>query len=73
MMRIMSVSIADDLYRRLKRTAGSRGMSRFISEAVRAKLRESESELVNEYRDAENDPERRQVVKDWDVAETEGW
>ena len=63
----------EELYRRLKMAAGSRGMSRFIAEAVREKLRDSESRLREEYQAAENDPGRQEIVKDWDAIETEGW
>lgn len=69
----MSISIEDELFRRLKRTAGSRGMSRFIAEAVREKLKESEGRLQHEYQEAAGDPERRETLEDWDAIETEGW
>jgi metal-responsive CopG/Arc/MetJ family transcriptional regulator len=72
-MKIMSVSIDEGLYRRLKIAAGNRGMSRFIAEAVREKLRDSESRLIEEYRTAQNDPDRQQIVEDWDAIEAEGW
>jgi hypothetical protein len=48
-------------------------MSRFIAEAVREKLRDSESRLIEEYRTAQNDPDRQQIVEDWDAIEAEGW
>ena len=72
-MQIMSVTMDEDLYRRLKMAAGNRGMSRFISEAVREKLRSTEGRLREEYQAAENDSERRAIVKDWDAIDTEGW
>ena len=72
-MQTMSITIDEKLYSRLKRTAGQRGMSRFIAEAVREKLRSSEDELYKEYLAAQRDNERRQVLDDWNTLETEGW
>ena len=72
-MQTMSITIDEKLYRRLKRTAGQRGMSQFIAEAVREKLRSSEDELYKEYLAAQRDDERRQVLDDWNTLETEGW
>ncbi len=72
-MQTMSITIDEKLYRRLKRTAGQRGMSRFIAEAVREKLRSSEDELYKEYVAAQRDEERGQVLDDWDALEIEGW
>jgi metal-responsive CopG/Arc/MetJ family transcriptional regulator len=69
----MSVNIDDDLYRRLKRAAGNRGMSRYIAEAVRERLRGSESQLHEEYQAAAVDPERQRIAQDWGAIETEGW
>jgi hypothetical protein len=63
----------EELYRRLKMAAGSRGMSRFIAEAVRERLRDRESRLREEYQTAEHDPDRQEIVKDWDAIGTEGW
>jgi hypothetical protein len=48
-------------------------MSRFIAEAVQEKLRDRETDLAEEYRDAQKDPERQRVVDDWAALDTEGW
>jgi metal-responsive CopG/Arc/MetJ family transcriptional regulator len=69
----MSVSMDEELYRSLKRAAGNRGMSRFIAEAVRERLRDTEKRLRDEYSEAENDLDRQEIVKDWDAVDTEGW
>ena len=63
----------EELYRSLKRAAGNRGMSRFIAEAVRERLRDTEKRLRDEYSEAENDLDRQEIVKDWDAVDTEGW
>lgn len=72
-MRTMSITIDEPLYRALKRTAGPRGMSRFIAEALREKLRGSRQLLYREYQMASQDEDRREALGDWDALETEGW
>ena len=72
-MRTMSITIDERLYRMLKRTAGPRGMSRFISRAVRGQLRGSRAKLYEEYLAASEDPDRGKTLADWDAVETEGW
>ena len=72
-MRTISVTIDEPLYRRLKRTAGPRGMSRFIAEAVLEKLDASREDLYREYQMAAQDPGRREILADWHALETESW
>ena len=72
-MKTMSVSIDDQLYHRVKQAAGPRGMSRFISEAVQAKLCSTENDLRKEYAAAERDRSRRKELADWDGVDGEGW
>ena len=69
----MSITIEEPLYRALKKTAGQRGMSRFIAEAVREKLQNSRQNLYQEYQMASQDPDRQEVLADWDGLETESW
>jgi predicted CopG family antitoxin len=72
-MRTMSITIDEQLYRTLKKTAGPRAMSRFIGEAVREKLRASRGRLYQEYRLANEDRDRNEALEDWEALETEGW
>ena len=72
-MRTMSITIDEPLYRTLKKTAGPRGMSRFIAEALLEKLRGNRQNLYREYKMASQDADRREVLEDWDELETEGW
>ena len=48
-------------------------MSRFISEAVQAKLCSTENDLRKEYAAAERDRSRRKELTDWDIVDGEGW
>ncbi len=72
-MKVMSVSVEEDLYRALKAVAGPRGMSRFIAEAVRDKLSESRRALEAEYAEAAGDRRRQEELADWDAIAGEGW
>jgi hypothetical protein len=69
----MSITVDEDLYRDLKRTAGPRGMSKFIADSVRRRLRSAQTSLYEEYLDASKDKDRQQVIEDWETTETEGW
>ena len=73
MSRTMSVSIDETLYHQLKRNAGPRGMSRFIAEALREKLHGGSDHLRREYVAAGKDKARREVLRDWDSLDAEGW
>lgn len=72
-LRTMSVVIPEDLYLELKKAAGPRCMSRFISDAVRQRLRRKRPRLEDEYAAAEKDRRRQQELKDWDAISGEGW
>ncbi|MBI5816486.1 MAG: hypothetical protein HZB29_12845 [Nitrospinae bacterium] len=72
-MKTMSVSIDEGLYKQLKQAAGQRGMSGFITEAVREKLGGKQKSLLDEYKAASRDHKRKAVEKDWAAIETEGW
>ena len=72
-MKTISVSIDEGLYRVLKFAAGPRGMSRFIANAVREKLAESQDSLYQSYREASGDRQRVQEVAEWDGIDGESW
>ena len=71
--RTMSIVMQEDLYRELKKVAGPRGMSRFISDAVRTRLRRKRPRLEEEYASAERDRRRQRELKDWDAISGERW
>ena len=72
-MKTMSITIDEQLYSLLKRTAGPRGMSQFISRVLREKLRSTQKSLYREYLAAKEDRDRQKVLSDWDALENEGW
>ena len=72
-LRTMSITIDEELYRTLKKSAGPRGMSRLISEALREKLGGRRQDLYREYLAARADSEREQELSEWDVTQVEGW
>jgi len=71
MTKTMSVTIDRDLHHLLKRTAGPRGMSRLISEALRERLLSSRNNLYREYLAASKDRQRVEALKDWDALDTD--
>ncbi len=67
----MTISIPDDLILSLHSEISKRGISRFISEAIRKALREKEIEeertLDAAYEAANKDADRLETIKDWDA------
>jgi post-segregation antitoxin (ccd killing protein) len=69
----LNITIDEDLHERLKRELPPKGMSRFINEAIRARLRPSREALDEAYRAAACEQWRRSEVDDWSVTEVEDW
>ena len=72
-MRTISITISDDLYYSLKHSVSSRGISKFVSEAVKEKLSQKEDALYQAYLEGSKDEEREKELKEWDVLNVEGW
>lgn len=72
-MKTLSVTLADDLYNRIKHTVPSRRVSKFVSEAVEVKLKEQTDDLYKAYLAASQDGDREAILKDWDTINTESW
>jgi hypothetical protein len=72
-MKTMSITIDEQLYGTLKRAAGPRGMSRFITHALQEKLRPKRQSLYREYVAAQKDKERQEVLRDWASLDTYDW
>ena len=66
----MTFSIPEDLVLQLHLHVGKRGLSRFISTAIRKALIEEEIQEENEldkaYEEANKDPTRLEALKDWE-------
>ncbi|MDF3033422.1 MAG: hypothetical protein K0R76_376 [Alphaproteobacteria bacterium] len=72
-MKTLSVTLADKLYDRIKHTVPPRQISKFVSEAVEIKLEEQANELYKAYTLAAQDPDREEVLRDWDAIDIDSW
>lgn len=74
----ITFSIPDDLKSILYAHVGNRGLSRFISEAIRQALKQEqlnkEEELDAAYEAANRDSSRLEILQDWNALdETSSW
>ena len=69
----LNITMDADLYDRLKRELPAKGISRFINDAVRARLHPDRRTLDTAYKAARKEAWRKELVEEWDVTETEGW
>jgi Arc/MetJ family transcription regulator len=68
----LNITIDEDVHQRLKRELPAKGISRFINNAVRARLRPSREALDEAYAAAAREPWRTEA-RDWTPTDTEGW
>jgi hypothetical protein len=69
----LNITIDEDVHERLKRELPAKGISRFINEAIRSRLRPSRKALDAAYRSAAREPWRQAEARDWEATDTEGW
>ena len=69
----LNITIDEDVHERLKRDLPPKGISRFINEALRARLRPSRDELDAAYRTAAREKWRRSEAREWRRTDVEGW
>lgn len=69
----LNITMEEDLYRRLKKELPPKGISAFIAEAVRARLRPDRRTLEAAYKAAARERWRRGVSADWRATEGEAW
>jgi hypothetical protein len=69
----LNITMDADLYDRLKQELPAKGISRFINDAVRARLQPDRRTLDTAYKAARKEAWRKELAEEWDVAETEGW
>jgi Arc/MetJ family transcription regulator len=69
----VSITLDEDLHARLRRAAGPRGVRRFVEQTLRERLSPRGQALYREYLAASRDPDRLEVLEDWDALETEAW
>jgi len=69
----LNITIDKDVHERLKRELPAKGISRFINEAVRARLRPSREALDDAYRAAARERWRQSEAREWNATDIEGW
>lgn len=69
----LNITIDEDVHERLKRELPAKGISRFINDAVRARLRPSREVLDDAYKTAVRESWRILEACDWEITDTEGW
>ncbi len=69
----LNITIDEDVHERLKRELPAKGISRFINEAVRARLRPSRAALDDAYKAAARERWRQPAAREWRTTDTEGW
>lgn len=69
----LNITIDEDVHERLKRELPSKGISRFINDAVRARLRPSGDVLDEAYKKAARERWRHTEAREWQATDVEGW
>jgi hypothetical protein len=69
----LNITIDEDVHDRLKRELPAKGISRFINDAIRARLRPSRKALDDAYKAAAQEQWRRAGARDWAVTDVEDW
>jgi hypothetical protein len=69
----LNITIDEDVHERLKRELPAKRMSRFINEAIRARLRPSRTALDEAYKAAAREEWRRTEARDWRATDVEDW
>lgn len=65
-MKTLSITVNDYLYDDLKHTVAPRQISKFVSEAIEARLKKQRDELIQAYKEASQDAAREAELGDWD-------
>ncbi len=69
----VTFSIPIETQQLLQSLIGRRKMSSFVAKALDKALLEKIEVLKKAYIEAEKDPSRKEIIKDWMHAEIEGW
>jgi hypothetical protein len=69
----LNITIDEDVHERLKRDLPAKGMSRFINDAIRARLRPSPATLDEAYKAATRERQRQVEAGEWGVTDVEDW
>jgi hypothetical protein len=69
----LNITIDEDVHERLKRDLPPKGISRFINDAIRHRLRPSREALDDAYKAAAREPWRGASAVEWSATDVEGW
>ena len=69
----LNITIDENVHKRLKRELPPKGISRFINDAIRARLQPSREELDEAYRSAARETWRRSESREWAATDVEDW
>ena len=69
----LNITIDEDVHDRLKRELPAKGISRFINDAIRARLRPSRAALDDAYKAVARERWRKAEARDWRVTDFEDW
>ena len=69
----LNITIDEDVHARLKRELPAKGISRFINDTIRARLRPSREALDEAYRAAAREPWRTSEAREWSPTDVEAW
>jgi hypothetical protein len=69
----LNITIDEDVHERLKQELPAKRISRFINDAIRARLRPSREALNDAYRAAAREPWRKAEARTWDATDVEDW
>ena len=70
----LNITIDEDVHERLKRDLPPKGISRFINDALRARLRPAREQLDAAYRAAAaREKWRRSEAREWAGTDVESW
>lgn len=69
----VTFSIPREIVELMQGLVGRRKMSSFVAEAINKALEEKVAALKEAYAQANVDPDRAEVIKDWAAIEGDGW
>lgn len=69
----VTFSIPQDVNDLLHSVVKKRGLSQFVTKAIRSALEEEQEQLRLAYEMANNDPDRQQTIDEWKFLDAEGW
>ena len=69
----VTFSIPEDIHKQLQSFVGQRKMSAFVAKLLSEALKRKREVLKQAYIEAENDPDRNEVISDWSGIDGEDW